>query len=56
MSPGGRRGATFVLVVAALAVVRAPTAGPQAAGQSIGPASEQLDGLDWTFVRIRYSS
>ena len=56
MSPGGRRGATFVLVVATLALVRAPTAGPQAAGQSIGLASEQLDGLDWTFVRIRYSS
>ena len=34
----------------------APTAGPQAAGQSIGLASEQLDGLDWTFVLIRYSS
>ena len=56
VSPGWHRGATFLLVVAALALVGAPTARSQTAGQSVGLASEQLDGLDWTFVRIRYSS
>ncbi len=56
MSPGWRRGATLVLMVAALAFVGAPRGRAQAAGQPGGLPSEQLDGLDWTFVRIRYSS
>ena len=54
--PGSRRGATRyghrgLLAVAVLALLCT-----QAAGQPVGVPSEQLDGLDWTFVRIRYSS
>ena len=54
--PGWRRGATRyghrgLLAVAALALVWT-----HASGQPVGVPSEQLDGLDWTFVRIRYSS
>ncbi len=61
MSLARCRRALFVPVV--VLALGASTAGP-ATGQPtgpptdlpIGPSSEQLNGLDWTFVRIRYSS
>ena len=56
IAPGWSPGATPVLVVAVLALVGAPCGRPQAAGQPVGLPSEQLDGLEWTFVRVRYSS
>ena len=55
-----RRGLCLPLVVLALGALTAGPATGQPTGPptdlSIGPSSEQLDGLDWTFVRIRYSS
>jgi len=56
-----RLGASALLLAVAV-FVGAPSGRSQAAGQpidlfeSIGLPTEQLDGLDWTFVRIRYSS
>ena len=62
--PGRRYGATVCVAAVALVLGWAPTARPQAAPQPpglltdlpVGRATDQLDGLDWTFVRIRYSS
>ena len=57
MRPG-----VWALLIAMAVVVGAPSGQPQAAAQPIdvfqpvGLPTDQLDGLDWTFVRIQYSS
>ncbi|MDP6579892.1 MAG: DUF4159 domain-containing protein [Vicinamibacterales bacterium] len=63
--PEWRHGATLGLLVVALALVWAPSGDVLATGQPPGlltteidspPPTQQLDGLTWTFVRIRYAS
>jgi hypothetical protein len=59
------RVAALGLAMTATMFLWAPSGRPQAAGQPLGLVTtnvdsglptDQLDGLDWTFVRIRYSS
>lgn len=63
--PVWHRVAALGLAMTATMFLWAPSGRPQAAGQPLGLVTtnvdsglptDQLDGLDWTFVRIRYSS